>query len=251
MLADAGAPLFGRRTYEDFHSFWPNQKDNPFTAVLDDMRLERSAKRKFAVLLFLLCSRALEAAAQVPSPEDVVAFSADSHSTRQARQLGRPDVTRDDLSIILTTYELIPREDWHDSYHHVAFGDRTGTFTLRDGTVVAWLVRPGALARLTLPDGTELHLALASGLSPSDIRRLATGYRDEWLSKTRPEDGRWLAESVIVSLERLQTGWHVVFETKTGNSPTTPEGLHIYYLHVYLDTSGKLERVVRGPDVVS
>jgi hypothetical protein len=111
MLADAGAPLFGRRTYADFHSFWPNQKDNRFTAVLDDMGLERSAKREFAVLLFLLCSRALEAAAQVPSPEDVVAFSADSHSTRQARQLGRPDVTRDDLSIILTTYELIPREE--------------------------------------------------------------------------------------------------------------------------------------------
>jgi len=28
--------LFGRRTYEDFFSFWPNQADNPFTAVLND-----------------------------------------------------------------------------------------------------------------------------------------------------------------------------------------------------------------------
>ena len=34
-MARGGALLLGRRTYEDFHSFWPNQpEDNPFTAVL-------------------------------------------------------------------------------------------------------------------------------------------------------------------------------------------------------------------------
>ena len=31
--------LFGRRTYEQFYSFWPNQPEpNPFTAVLNDTR---------------------------------------------------------------------------------------------------------------------------------------------------------------------------------------------------------------------
>ena len=30
--------LFGRRTYEDFYSVWPNRTDNPFTAVLDASR---------------------------------------------------------------------------------------------------------------------------------------------------------------------------------------------------------------------
>jgi dihydrofolate reductase len=32
------ALLFGRRTYEDFYGFWPNQEDNPFTEVLNAMK---------------------------------------------------------------------------------------------------------------------------------------------------------------------------------------------------------------------
>ena len=34
-MATTGGLLFGRRTYEDFHGFWPNQPDNPFTEILD------------------------------------------------------------------------------------------------------------------------------------------------------------------------------------------------------------------------
>ena len=35
-LSFTGALLFGRQTYEDFYAFWPNQKDNPFTEILND-----------------------------------------------------------------------------------------------------------------------------------------------------------------------------------------------------------------------
>ncbi|HEX6132127.1 MAG TPA: dihydrofolate reductase family protein [Actinomycetota bacterium] len=36
--SSTGAMLFGRRTYEDFAGFWPNQPDNPFTDVLTATR---------------------------------------------------------------------------------------------------------------------------------------------------------------------------------------------------------------------
>ena len=35
-MANAGPMLFGRRTYEDFHSVWPHRKDNPYTEVLNN-----------------------------------------------------------------------------------------------------------------------------------------------------------------------------------------------------------------------
>ena len=35
-IAEGGALLFGRRTYEDFFAVWPNQTDNPFTTALNN-----------------------------------------------------------------------------------------------------------------------------------------------------------------------------------------------------------------------
>jgi dihydrofolate reductase len=35
-MAQTGALLFGRRTYEDFAKVWPDAKDNPFTEVLNN-----------------------------------------------------------------------------------------------------------------------------------------------------------------------------------------------------------------------
>ncbi len=35
-MATTGGLLFGRRTYEDFYSVWPNRTDNPCTEVLNN-----------------------------------------------------------------------------------------------------------------------------------------------------------------------------------------------------------------------
>jgi dihydrofolate reductase len=35
-MADTGGILLGRRTYDDFHGFWPHQTDNPFTEILNN-----------------------------------------------------------------------------------------------------------------------------------------------------------------------------------------------------------------------
>ncbi len=35
-MANTGALLLGRRTYEDFYAVWPNRTDNPYTAVLNN-----------------------------------------------------------------------------------------------------------------------------------------------------------------------------------------------------------------------
>lgn len=35
MQQTGGALLLGRRTYEDFYGYWPNQPDNPFSSVLE------------------------------------------------------------------------------------------------------------------------------------------------------------------------------------------------------------------------
>jgi dihydrofolate reductase len=37
-MARGGQLLLGRRTYEDFYEFWPKQRDNPFTEVLDNVQ---------------------------------------------------------------------------------------------------------------------------------------------------------------------------------------------------------------------
>ena len=89
------------------------------------------------------------------------------------------------------------------------------------------------------------------GLPDAQVRLLATKFRDAWLADGKDEAASVLARSTIVSVERQPQGWHITFMTPTGHSPSTPEGLHDYYLHVYLKPTGELDQIVRGPDMVS
>jgi hypothetical protein len=199
------------------------------------------------VLNVLPCS----AQNRVPSFTEVVDFRADPITSAPSRHFKDFRVTREDLQTILETYRVVPKDRWERDYHHVAFGDRTGTITLLDRTVIHWFVRPGGLASLTFPDQTRIYLAAAACLSEVEVRKLATQYRDQWVAANQPEGASWLAQGRIVSVQQSPNGWHVVFATKTGDDPRTPEGLHIYYLHIYLKASGELDKIVRGPDVLS
>jgi dihydrofolate reductase len=44
-MAKGGPLLFGRRTYDDFYGFWPHQKDNPFTDVLNGVEKFVASRR--------------------------------------------------------------------------------------------------------------------------------------------------------------------------------------------------------------
>jgi hypothetical protein len=92
-----------------------------------------------------------------PESSDIAEFEADPFpSTTYFKNF---KVGRKDLEDILLTWYQVSQEHWQHGYSHVAFGDRTGTIKLKDGTSIRWMVRPGGLASFTFQDGTALYLA--------------------------------------------------------------------------------------------
>lgn len=108
-----------------------------------------------------------------------------------------------------------------------------------------------ASALVTAFAGCRQQLQWHRDLSEAQVHQLATKYRDDWLAKNPSAETSILAHGTIQTVERVVSGWHIVFVTMTGHSPSTPEGIHDYYLHVYLKLSGELERIERGPDILS
>lgn len=68
------------------------------------------------------------------------------------------ETLRADLCRVLDAYHEVTPQRWQDN-HHVAGRDRTGTITLKDGSVLRWLMRPGGLATLTRADGVTIFLS--------------------------------------------------------------------------------------------
>ena len=67
----------------------------------------------------------------------------------------------------------------------------------------------------------------AAATSQQSIRELATKYRDDWVAKNSSEDSAQLAHGTIQSVEKTESGWHVVFATRLGGGPGAEEGLHV------------------------
>jgi dihydrofolate reductase len=75
-MANPGSLLLGRRTYEDFYSFWPHQTDNPFTEVLNNTRKYVASRTQSGPLPWsnstLLDGDAADAVAELKQQEDLM-----------------------------------------------------------------------------------------------------------------------------------------------------------------------------------
>jgi dihydrofolate reductase len=75
-MANPGSLLLGRRTYEDFYSFWPHQTDNPYTEVLNNTRKYVASRTQSGPLPWsnstLLDGDAADAVAELKRQEDLM-----------------------------------------------------------------------------------------------------------------------------------------------------------------------------------
>jgi PBP1b-binding outer membrane lipoprotein LpoB len=90
--------------------------------------------------------------------------------------------------------------------------------------------------------------AQPAALTQGQVTKLATDFKIEWL-KHNPNESHLTGDSTIRSIKPTTTGWHVIFEWVT--LPGEPEGESHHFLHVYIDSKGKLEKIVRGPDEIT
>jgi dihydrofolate reductase len=101
-MGNTGGLLLGRRTYEDFHAFWPEQTDNPFTEVLDNSlkyvastTLEEPLAWKNSVLLHGDAAEAVAGLRQEPGKDLVILGSGEL-----ARALMRHDLIDEYILLI-------------------------------------------------------------------------------------------------------------------------------------------------------
>lgn len=100
MAIHHGALLLGRRTYEDFYGFWPQQTDNPFTEVLNKTEKFVASRTLTEPLPWqnstLLAGDAVAAAAELRRDQDVVVLG----SGNLLRSLMRHDLVDEYLLLI-------------------------------------------------------------------------------------------------------------------------------------------------------
>lgn len=120
-----------------------------------------------ACLTVLLGGQLLASELEVPPPAHIDRCEADPVTGTSGGAFSRLRVSCDDVLEFVAHAKVVSESAWRHEYSHVAFGDRTGRLTLRDGTVLRWLVRPGGLARLDWPDGRATYLVRCCAERPS------------------------------------------------------------------------------------
>jgi hypothetical protein len=130
-----------------------------FHGALDEVRIHRRALKVMEIQALHRTTTSLLAEPKLQAFATITTFSADPVPPEPSGDFKDFRVDRADFIKILDSYFTVNRDQWLHHYSHVAFGDRTGTAALTDGTALKWLVRPGGLATVTLPDGTTLYLA--------------------------------------------------------------------------------------------
>jgi dihydrofolate reductase len=93
-MANTGALLLGRRTYEDFAGYWPRQTDNPFTDVLDNTQkyvasttLTEPLPWKNSTLLQGDAAEALAGLKEQPGPDIAILGSGELIQSLRSRHL--------------------------------------------------------------------------------------------------------------------------------------------------------------------
>jgi hypothetical protein len=137
-----------------------------------------------------------------------------------------------------------------------------GYILLKDGRVLPMQILLSGIivGDLLFAEGAEPSGA-ANGASPTqqadarrgalterEVRRLAADFKQKWMAE-HPAEIEQIGQATIREVKKTATGWHVVFEQI--RFPGEPEGESHHFLHIYLDSNGTLEKIVRGPDVIT
>lgn len=87
-----------------------------------------------------------------------------------------------------------------------------------------------------------------SGMTEDQVKKIAADFKAEWL-KENPSETELMGPATVSEVKPTATGWHVIFERVT--LPGKPEGESHHFLHVYINSKGRLEKIVRGPDEIT
>jgi hypothetical protein len=113
----------------------------------------------FVVPLVLLVSGVVASEPGVPTAEQIASCRTDPVARTSAGHFSNLSVTCSDVTEFLGAADVVSAWQWFHGFSHVAFGDRTGGLTLRDGTELRWMIRPGGLGYLEFVDGRKVYLA--------------------------------------------------------------------------------------------